>query len=191
MMCPPRRRTFNVNTTAPAARTAKATAKTLDLSVVADQESVSPKKMMKKKGPQRSQSRNAFPGSSRYGFGKTTSFRLLTILITSLFTVSQTGSVKVLEEEPNPFDAMFDRDVDDASLDTEGTGGTGKGEEDIGMEALGGLEGLAGSTGVGGRDAAGCTACALTCMRLSISSMSDCADWCRGTVSLSDILTDL
>lgn len=190
MMCPPNRRTFRVNTTAPAARTAKATAKTLDLSIAADQERARPRKMMKKKGPQRSQSRNALPGSSRYGLGKTTSFRLLTILIRSLLTVSQTGSVNVVEDEPNPSAAMFEPAFDEAPVDTGVTLGGGKGEEETGIDALGGLGGLAGSTG--GDDGGSLAGCTLTYMRFSISSMSDCEDlWCRGIVSLSDILNDL
>lgn len=67
----------------------------------ADQESVSPRNTIKKNGPQRSQSLKAFPGSSRYGLGNTTNFRLLTILDRSLFTVSQTGSVSVFGGDPN------------------------------------------------------------------------------------------
>jgi hypothetical protein len=63
---------------------------------------VSPRKTIKKKGPHRSQSLKAFPGSSRYGLGNTTSFKLLTILERSLFTVSQTGSVNVFGGDPNP-----------------------------------------------------------------------------------------
>lgn len=192
MMCPPNRRTFRVNTTAPAARTAKATAKTLDLSIVADQERARPRNMMKKKGPQRSQSRNALPGSSRYGLGKTTNFRLLTILIRSLLTVSQTGSVNVVEDEPNPADAMPERAFDEAPVDTGVTLGGGKGEEETGMDALGGLAGLAGSTGAEDSGGGGVAGCTLTFMRFSISSMSDCEDlWWRGIVSLSDMLNDL
>lgn len=61
---------------------------------------------MKKKGPQRSQSLKAFPGSSRKGFGKTTSFKLLTIRERSLLTVSHTGSVRVLGADPKPVDEI-------------------------------------------------------------------------------------
>jgi hypothetical protein len=73
---------------------------------VADQERMSPSKTMKKKGPQRSQSRRALPGSSRKGLGKTTSLRLLTIRTRSRLTVSQTGSVSVLGSGPNPLEAI-------------------------------------------------------------------------------------
>lgn len=55
-----------------------------------------------------------------------------------------------------------------------------KGDEETGMEALGGLGGLAGST-VAGPD------WTLACMRFSISSMSDWEEGWRGTVSLWDI----
>ena len=72
----------------------------------ADQDKVRPWKTMKKKGPQRSQSRSAFPGSSRKGLGKTTSLRLLTMRARSRLTVSQTGSVSVLGGRPKPSDAM-------------------------------------------------------------------------------------
>ncbi|CAI9782956.1 unnamed protein product [Fraxinus pennsylvanica] len=57
---------------------------------------------MTKKGPQRFQSLKAFPGSSLLGFGKTTSFKLLTIRDKSLLTVSQTGSVSVFGGKPKP-----------------------------------------------------------------------------------------
>lgn len=68
----------------------------------ADHERVRPRNTMKKKGPHRSQSLKAFPGSSRKGLGKTTSFKLLTIRDRSLLTVSHTGSVRVLGGDPNP-----------------------------------------------------------------------------------------
>jgi hypothetical protein len=68
---------------------------------------VSPKKTIKKKGPHKSQSLKALPGSSRYGFGNTTSFKLLTILDRSLFIVSQTGSVNVFGRDPNPVAAIL------------------------------------------------------------------------------------
>ena len=79
----------------------------------ADHERVSPRNTIKKKGPHRSQSLKAFPGSSRNGLGNTTSFRLLTILDRSLFTVSHTGSVRVFGAEPNPFDAILGRTLPD------------------------------------------------------------------------------
>lgn len=68
----------------------------------ADHDRVSPRKTMKKNGPQRSQSLNAFPGSSLKGLGNTTSFKLLTILDRSRLTVSKTGSVSVFGAGPNP-----------------------------------------------------------------------------------------
>lgn len=137
----------------------------------ADQERVRPRKTMKKKGPHRSQSRKALPGSSRLGLGNTTSLRLLTILERSLLTVSQTGSVSVLGAGPNPEVDISGRvegggggggreeeggfgiwDWDDEDL-----GGTGLGrleemkgeEEETGIEARGGLGGLAGRTVAG------------------------------------------
>lgn len=130
---------------------------------------------MKKKGPHRSQSLKALSGSSRKGLGKTTSFRLLTILERSLFTVSHTGSVRVLGGDPNPEAPI---------LTVVGGGGGGawgtglgrlegmKGEEETGIEARGGL---------GGR--AGRTVAELAFIRFSISSISDCDDGCSGTVS--------
>jgi hypothetical protein len=145
----------------------------------ADQESVRPKKTMKKKGPQRSQSRSALPGSSRNGLGKTTSLRLLTMRERSRLTVSQTGSVSVLVGAPNPSAAMGMGMVTEAEgSGAEGEkGGTGRGLElagggtegelEMGMDARGGDEGRAGST-------AAAEGAAL--MRLSISSMSDLAD---------------
>ena len=75
----------------------------------ADHERVRPKKTIKKKGPHRSQSLSAFPGSSLYGFGKTTSFKLLTIRDRSLFTVSHTGSVKVLGADPKALAPILGR----------------------------------------------------------------------------------
>ena len=57
---------------------------------------------LKKNGSHRSQSLNAFPKSSLFGFGNTTSFRLLMIIDKSLFTVSHTGSVNVCGGDPNP-----------------------------------------------------------------------------------------
>lgn len=158
---------------------------------------------MKKKGPQRSQSLKAFPGSSRKGFGNTTSFKLLTILDRSLFTVSQTGSVSVFGSEPNPAEAMLGRPLPEEEsggatgigTETEGGfwlevvdegGGRGgrldcmNGEEETGIEALGGLGGLAGRT-VAGPD------WTLALIRFSISSMSDWDDGWSGTVSPCDI----
>lgn len=77
----------------------------------ADHERVSPKNTIKKKGPHRSQSLSAFPGSSLYGFGNTTSFKLLTIRDRSLFTVSQTGSVNVFGGGPKPLAPIFEREL--------------------------------------------------------------------------------
>lgn len=107
----------------------------------ADQERVRPKKTMKKKGPQRSQSRKALPGSSRLGLGKTTSFKLLTILERSLLTVSQTGSVKVLGAGPNPEVEISGR-VEEGRGGREEEGGFGREgrEEDLGGAGLGRLE---------------------------------------------------
>lgn len=164
----------------------------------ADQERVRPRKTMKKKGPQRSQSRSAFPGSSRKGFGKTTSLRLLTMRARSRLTVSNTGSVSVLGGGPNPSPAMATEteegsggDDDDATeeeeenggscgLDPATGGGSRGGELETGIEARGGDGGRAGSTAAAEGGAAW--------MRLSISSMSDCADeeW-SGMVSPCDI----
>lgn len=124
---------------------------------------------MKKKGPHRSQSLNAFPGSSLNGLGKTTNFKLLTILDRSLFTVSHTGSVKVLGAGPNPAEAIgllppLERVLDGGNGGREVTGaiaggtetglgrvetggtGEGRGEEEMGIEARGGDGGRAGST---------------------------------------------
>jgi len=98
---------------------------------------------MKKKGPQRSQSRKALPGSSRLGLGKTTSFKLLTILDRSLLTVSQTGSVKVLGAGPNPEVEISGRvEGGGARGGREEEGGFGRGgwEEDLGGAGLGRLE---------------------------------------------------
>jgi hypothetical protein len=95
-----RRSTFSVRITAPAANSANATANTSDFLTEADHERVRPKNTMKKNGPQRSQSLRAFPGSSLYGLGNTTSFKLLTIRDRSRFTVSHTGSVNVLGGDP-------------------------------------------------------------------------------------------
>jgi hypothetical protein len=114
----------------------------------ADQESVRPRKTMKKKGPQRSQSRSAFPGSSRNGLGKTTSFRLLTMRDRSRLTVSQTGSVSVLVGAPNPSAAMgMVTEAEGSGADGE-NGGSGwglgvdvggtAGELEMGMDARGG-----------------------------------------------------
>ena len=136
---------------------------------------------MKKKGPQRSQSLSALPGSSRLGLGKTTSLRLLTMRARSRLTVSQTGSVSVLGGGPKPSEAMAtETDAGGAAaggawgtkMGTEevGSGGleeAGGGEEEMGMEARGGEGGRAGRTVAEG---------GASYMRLSISSMSDCAD---------------
>ena len=59
--------------------------------------------------------------------------------------------------------------------------GEGEGEDEIGMEARGGLGGRAGRT-VAELD------WTLAWIRFSISSMSDWEDWWRGMVSLCDIL---
>ena len=151
---------------------------------------------MKKNGPHRSQSRRAFPGSSLYGFGNTTSFRLLTILDRSRFTVSQTGSVSVFGAGPNPVGAGRDDEEEEVGRSVGGTGrgtdgtfcleeggrlegmkGEGEGEDEIGMEARGGLGGRAGRT-VAGPD------WTLALIRFSISSMSDWDEGCKGMVSL-------
>lgn len=116
---------------------------------------------MKKKGPHRSQSLSAFPGSSLFGFGTTTSLRLLTILDRSRFTVSQTGSVRVFGADPNPSEPIATRElgtvfwltgaVGTTVTGIEGgreSGGTGELETgpDTGMVARGGDGGRAGST---------------------------------------------
>lgn len=194
-MCPPSRSTFRVKITAPAASTAKATAKTSDFLTDADQERVRPKNTMKKKGPQRSQSLRAFPGSSRYGLGNTTSFKLLTILDKSRFTVSQTGSVSVLGGDPNPegtipgpvlAEGMGGGAGTDGGFcleEAEGAGGGRfdwmNGEDETGIEARVGLGGLAGSTVVG-------PDWTLALIRFSISSMSDWEEGWSGTVSRSE-----
>jgi hypothetical protein len=116
----------------------------------------------------------------------------------SRFTVSHTGSVSVLGGGPNPSAPMgTETDVRTGETETEigmeaagrggfvGTGaGANAGEEDTGMEARVGDGGRAGRT-VAGDGAAW--------MRLSISSMSDCADegW-SGIVSpwLCDMAAD-
>lgn len=162
----------------------------------ADQESVRPKKTMKKKGPHRSQSLKALPGSSLKGLGKTTSFKLLTILDRSRFTVSHTGSVSVVGVDPNPLEPMVVRgaasEVKAGGGGAEGTGGTFwlvggagggsadwmKGEEETGIR--GGLGGRAGRTVAG-------PAWTLSLMRFSISSMSDWEEGWRGMVSLSEL----
>lgn len=161
----------------------------------ADQERVRPKNTMKKKGPQRSQSLRAFPGSSRYGLGNTTSFKLLTILDKSRFTVSQTGSVSVLGGDPNPegtipgpllAEGMGGGAGTDGGFcleEAEGAGGGRfdwmNGEDETGIEARVGLGGLAGST-VMGPD------WTLALIRFSISSMSDWEEGWSGTVSRSE-----
>jgi hypothetical protein len=116
---------------------------------------------MKKKGPQRSQSLSAFPGSSLFGFGNTTSLRLLTILDRSRFTVSQTGSVRVFGGDPNPSVAIVIRllgtalgltgAVGTTVMGMEGgteDGGVGEVETgtEMGMVARGGDGGRAGRT---------------------------------------------
>lgn len=127
----------------------------------ADQERTRPRKTMKRNGPHRSQSLNAFPGSSRYGFGNTTSFKLLTILARSLFTVSHTGSVNVFGGDPKPEAPILSPDRGGGGGGADAAGGTGvgfwweagcgggrfegmKGEEETGMR--GGLGGRAGRT---------------------------------------------
>lgn len=154
----------------------------------ADHERVSPKNTMKKNGPHRSQSLSAFPGSSLYGFGNTTSFRLLTIRDRSRFTVSHTGSVNVFGGGPNPLPPMvlgpsellkFPAGGSDGGTGTgitfgaeEEDGGSGgrfdwtNGEEETGMEGRIGLGGRAGRT-VPGPD------WKLSLIIFSISSMSD------------------
>ena len=149
----------------------------------ADHESVRPKKTMKKNGPHRSQSLSAFPGSSRFGFGNTTSFRLLTILDRSRFTVSHTGSVNVFGGDPNPI--VFEPSElpkltaggSDGGAGTEDEdGGSGgrldwtKGEDETGIEGRIGLGGRAGRT-VPGPD------WSPPFIMFSISSMSDWDDW--------------
>lgn len=163
----------------------------------ADQERVRPRNTMKKKGPQRSQSLKALPGSSLNGLGKTTSFKLLTILDRSRFTVSQTGSVSVFGGDPNPDagilplgpEARGGRGGLGTAEDTGGTSvvlglvgggrldgmkvGGGFGAEEMGMEARGGDGGRAGRTEV-----------EWELMRFSISSISDWDVECKGIVSL-------
>lgn len=163
-------------------------------SVVADHERMSPRETMKKKGPQRSQSRSALPESSRNGLGKTTSLRLLTTRLRSRLMVSQTGSVSVLAPlvgsgPPNPSGEMGTETatmvpeagvengaaaaVENGSLAAVVAGGSAE-DEETGMEARGGEEmGRAAGTMV-------------TCWegqaraRVSISSMSDRAvEGCR------------
>lgn len=124
----------------------------------ADHDSARPRKMMKKNGPQRSQSRKAFPGTSRFGFGNTTSFKLPRILDRSLLTVSHTGSVQVFEDDPKPEFAISCREFEEGRLVGTGiigiaamvgfleVGGidddmNGLGEVETGIEALGGLAG--------------------------------------------------
>lgn len=95
---------------------------------------------MKKNGPQRSQSLSAFPGSSLNGFGKTTSFRLLTILARSRFTVSHTGSVNVSIGDPKASAATPSREVAEGAAVTEDTdgGGEAEGATKMGIETDGG-----------------------------------------------------
>ena len=120
---------------------------------------------MKKKGPQRSQSLKALPGSSLYGLGNTTNFKLLTILDRSRLTVPQTGSVRVLGSGPNPV-AEIPPPVEegggrggtvDAGLTVAGKGAEGGGrlegikgegveEDDTGIDARGGDGARAGRT---------------------------------------------
>lgn len=102
IILPPRSCTFNVRTIAPADSVAKTTAKTFDLFSEAVPERVRASTMMKKKGPHKSQSLSALPGSSRKGFGRMTSFRLVATRNKSLFNVSHTGSVSVLYCGPPP-----------------------------------------------------------------------------------------
>lgn len=158
----------------------------------ADQERVRPKKTIKKKGPHRSQSLSAFPGSSLFGFGNTTSFRLLPILPTSLFTVSHTGSVNVFAGDPNPL--AFPPSEPPLPAGGTGTGVTfcagasggrldwTKGEDVTGIEGRIGLGGRAGRTDPG-------PDWKPPFIMFSISSMSDWDDWYSGTVSLCDILS--
>jgi hypothetical protein len=114
----------------------------------------------------------------------------------SRLMVSHTGSVSVLGGDPNP----------SAPMGTETDAGTGTGETEIGMEAAGkggfvgtgagageedtGMEARVGDGGRAGSTVAGDGA---AWMRLSISSMSDCADegW-SGIVSpwLCDMAAD-
>lgn len=127
MMWPPSRSTLRVRTIAPAARTANATAKTSDFFTEADHDKVSPRNTMKKKGPHKSQSRSAFPGSSLKGLGNTTNFKLLRILDKSLFTVSHTGSVRVLGAGPKPSEAMPCLVLTGSTEDDDAGGGGGGG----------------------------------------------------------------
>jgi hypothetical protein len=138
---------------------------------------------MKKKGPQRSQSRSALPGSSRKGLGKTTSLRFLTMRLRSRLTVSQTGSVSVSVSGPNPSEPMGTTTEPEPGANAESAAGLAaetmvgaEEEEEMGMEARGGEAGsVAGSTAAGDGEAL---------RRSSISSMSERADegW-SGTVS--------
>lgn len=160
---------------------------------------------MKKNGPQRSQSLSAFPGSSLYGLGNTTSFKLLTIRDRSRFTVSHTGSVNVLGGDPNALAPMFCEPPWELLelLITGRGGGTGtevtlwadddcgcggrfdciNGEEETGIDGLVGLGGRAART-VPGPD------WTLSLIRFSISSMSDWDDEWSGMVSPCDIFPD-
>lgn len=199
-MCPPSSSTFNVKITAPAARRANATANTSDFLTEADQDKVRPRKTMKKKGPQRSQSRNALPGSSLLGLGKTTSFKLLTILDRSRFTVSHTGSVRVLGGGPNP-------EAEIPAEEEAGGGGGGAAEGmvmgmEVGLEGGGRLDGMKGEgeAGIDARGGEGGCAAGRTeegvewreeWMRFSISSMSDWEVEWSGIVSLSDFKWDI
>lgn len=122
-MRPPSSSTFNVRITAPADNSANATAKTWDFLTDADHERASPRNTMKKKGPQRSQSLKALPGSSRFGLGNTTSFKLLMILDRSLLTVTHTGSVNVFDGDPKPEAAMPDDAGGGGGADEGGGGG--------------------------------------------------------------------
>lgn len=170
IMCPPNSSTFRVRTTAPAANTAKTTANTLELSEDAEYEMATPRKTMKKKGPQRSQSRRACPGSSRYGLGKTTCRRLMPTRRRSLLMVSQTGSVRVFAEGPpskpvEPWEPKSGTGGEESMAGLRGGGaasgvgvlGGGNAEgtcaeemdELTGMEARGGLDGFAGGTDPG------------------------------------------
>lgn len=98
---------------------------------------------MKKKGPQRSQSLKAFPGSSLLGFGKTTSFKLLMILDKSLLTVFQTGSVSLFGGGPKPVTEMRPPDSEERGEScgtVEGTEGTGVGFRLVGEGRLEGIK---------------------------------------------------
>lgn len=189
MILPPRSCTFRVSTMAPADSVAKTTANTFDLFSVAEYDSVKARNMMKKKGPHRSQSLNALPGSSRYGFGSTTSFRLVATRNKSLFRVSLTGSVKVLYWGPPPNPAPVEgvgpdcTGVENAWLLLETNEGGNRGAE---TGILGGLDGFrAGGTDRGTSRAAGCT---LMWNKLSISSISDCDDVLWSILFMPDIV---